>query len=387
MKLNNLTIITISEKDITDFSKVRNLKLREAKYDDFEEIMKLQDRYSLQTKNYNEWQHLWKENPVIKDEKSFPIGWVLENNDRKIVGYLGNIPLAYEFSGRKLMAAATTSFVVDRSYRNSSLLLMNAFFKQRNVDLFLNTTANYEGEKVFSAFKARKIPSPSADIALFWITGYQGFIASLFLKKKVPLGCLAKYPLSLGMRISDKLIRRNQYLEPRKRMKIYERFDERFNVFWEKLSKKYSNRILGIRDQAYLDWHFRYALAQKKIWIFVAEQDSKITSYAIFLRQDNPEIGLNRVRLIDFQTIEDDFSILQDMIFFGIKKCKEEGIYVLEIIGFNENKRTCLKKCLPYKRKLLSWPFLYKAKDNLLSEELNNPQVWDPCFYDGDASI
>ena len=361
--------------------------LREAKYEDFTEIMDLESRYGLQAKEYAEWLHLWKENPVIKDDKSFQIGWVLENTDGKIVGYLGSIPLAYEFSGRKLVAVATTSFVVDKDYRNSSLLLMNAFFKQKNVDLFLNTTANYEGEKVFLAFKAKRMPSPSLDTAFFWITNYRGFVAGLFRKNKMPLGSLAKYPLSLGMWVLDKLAGRNQSFTPRLNIKIYEKFDERFNVFWGKLRNKYPGMILSIRDQNHLDWHFKYALNQKKIWIFAVEQDSDIASYAIFLRQDNPDIGLNRIRLVDFQTLNDDARDLTDMIYFAVKKCKAEGIHLLETIGFNEDKRLFLKKSSAYKRKWPSWPFLYKAGEAGLSRELNDPSVWDPSFYDGDGSI
>ncbi len=361
--------------------------LREAKYENFKEIMELEARYGLQTKEYADWLHLWKENPVIENNKSFQIGWVLENTDGKIVGYLGSIPLGYEFSGQKFIAVATTSFVVDKDYRNSSLLLMNAFFKQKDADLFLNTTANYEGEKVFLAFKAKRIPSPSLDIAFFWITNYRGFIDGLFRKNKIPLGYLVKYPLSLAMWALDKLIGRNQSLRLRVNIKICEKFDERFNVFWEKLRNKYPGMILSIRDQKYLDWHFKYALCQKKIWIFAVERDSDITSYAVFLRQDSPDIGLNRIRLVDFQTLNDDARDLADMISLAVKKCKIEKIHLLETIGFNEDKRLFLEKCFPYKRKWPSWPFLYKAGEVVLSKKLNDPSVWDPSFYDGDGSI
>lgn len=362
-------------------------RLREAAYDDFRQIMELQDRYELQTKEYDGWLHLWKENPVCAGNQTFPIGWVLENEERKIVGYLGNIPLAYEFSGQRLTAAATSGFVVDKSYRNFSLLLMNAYFKQKNIDLFLNTTANYEGEKVFLAFKAQRIPAPFVDIALFWIIGYRSFIASVFLKKKLPLGFMAKYPLSLGLWALDKLIQRNRFIEPKKKIEIYEGFDQRFDEFWQKLREKRSNVILGVRDQKNLNWHFKYALTNKKAWIFVLTRDSQISSYAVFLRQDSPKIALNRIRLIDFQTLEDDARDLPDMIFFAIKKCRAEKVSLLETMGFSEDKRFFLEKYFPYKRKWPSWPFLYKAQDPLLCEELNNPQVWDPCFYDGDGSI
>ena len=41
---------------------------------------------------------IWNKNPAYK--KGWPIGWVLESN-KKIVGYLGNIPLNYYLAGKK----------------------------------------------------------------------------------------------------------------------------------------------------------------------------------------------------------------------------------------------------------------------------------------------
>ncbi len=363
------------------------VNLRVADYSDFEGIMDLQARYRLPGRNYDEWVHIWKENPAINDNNSFPIGWVLEESGGNIVGYLGNIPSIYEFAGKRLAAVSTTCFVVDTKYRNSSLLLMNAFFKQKNADLFLNTTANREGERVFSAFKARKIPSPDQDVALFWIAGYRGFAASLLRKKKIPLARAAGYPLSFMMWMVDKACGRNQCRKPEREIGIREGFDEQFDVFWERLRKTHTRTVLSVRDRAHLTWHFKYALSHKRLWIFVSRQDSRMTGYALFLRQDNPEICLNRVRLVDFQTIDDDPSALRDMIFSCIMKCRNENIHVLETVGFSDKKRASLAECFPYKRRMLSWPFLYKAGTAALSEDLNDPRVWDASFYDGDGSI
>ncbi|MDD5774440.1 MAG: hypothetical protein PHS64_00695 [Candidatus Omnitrophica bacterium] len=361
--------------------------LRVAQYSDFDRIMDLQARYRLPRKNYDEWAHIWKENPAIKDNNSFPIGWVLEGSGGDIVGYLGNIPSLCEFAGKRLAAVSTTCFVVDTKYRNSSLLLMNAFFKQKNVDLFLNTTANREGERVFSAFKARKIPSPDQDIALFWIPGYRGFAASLLRKKQIPLACAARYPLSCMMWMYDTASGRNQWRKPGREIEIRKGFDDEFDVFWQELRATYPRTVMAMRDREHLMWHFTYALSQKRLWIFVSRRDSRMTGYALFLRQDNPDICLNRVRLVDFQTIDGDPGALRDMIFSCMRKCRSEGIHVIEAVGFNEKKRACLTKCSPYKRRMLSWPFLYKAGTAALSEDLNDPRSWDASFYDGDGSI
>lgn len=362
--------------------------IRDATFADFKDIVSLARDYGLGTKSYAEWQHLWKDNPVFKDvEKDWPIGWVLENENKRIVGYLGNIPFLYEFKGRRIIATATTSFVVDKNYRNYSLLLMNKFYSQRDVDLFLNTTATYESAKVCSAFKALKVPVAQTDTVLFWITGYQGFISSVFIKKRFPLSCIARYPLSLSIWCIDKLIKRNRFMnQGGGEVQDCKSIDERFDVFWDTLKKHNYNKILRVRNSEYLNWHFKYAIAQKKVWILISGKEH-ISSYAIFLRQDTPEIGLRRVRLIDFQSIDEDNYALAKMLSIGIKRCQEESVHVLEVIGFNAQKKSIMEGCHPHRRKLPSWPFFYKARNESLAKELNTPEAWDFCFLDGDASI
>ena len=78
----------------------RGPELREALFEDYEQISLLEDKYDLDPKSREEWEHIWISNPAYKDfEKRWPIGWVLEDKERRIVGYLGNIPLSYEFRG------------------------------------------------------------------------------------------------------------------------------------------------------------------------------------------------------------------------------------------------------------------------------------------------
>lgn len=366
------------------------VKIREASFGDFEDISILKNRYGMGTKNYKEWEHLWKNNPVTRGMgKHLPIGWVLENEENRIVGYLGNLPVAYEFKGEKIIAVVAISWVVDEAYRNYSILLVtNCFLAQDNVRLFLNTTAGYTSGKIFSALKAQRIPISSYDTALFWIVNYRKFISSLFLKKRFPLRQIISPPVAFGMWCIDKVSLKNRYLNRcHAEIQSCTAFDERFDVFWHALKERYYDRLLCVRDSLTLNWHFDRAIAQKKIWIFFAEDKSRITDYAIFLRQDNLEIGLNRVVLVDFQTTGDNSNSLIEMISFGINRCRREGIHMLEIVGFDSQKRDSIKRCFPHERKLSTFPFFYKTKEKLLLRDLQDTKVWDPCLFDGDGSL
>ncbi len=73
----------------------------------------------------------------------------MEDAEQKIVGYLGNIPLSYEFEGEKLFVATTHAWVVDSRYRSYSILLLDYFFNQKSVDLYLTTTLNAQAYEAF----------------------------------------------------------------------------------------------------------------------------------------------------------------------------------------------------------------------------------------------
>src|SRR5712664_4553395 len=119
----------------------RGPKLREARFEDYEQIAALESRFGLAVKPYNEWVHLWQGNPLYRELKTgWPIGWVLEDEDGKIVGSMGNIPFLYELDGKRILVASGRSWVADLAYRSASLLLLDSLIEQRHVDLYLNNT-------------------------------------------------------------------------------------------------------------------------------------------------------------------------------------------------------------------------------------------------------
>src|SRR5579863_6132027 len=110
------------------------LKLREVRFEDHSQIAALAARFELHVEGYPAWTHLWTGNPAYREIKDkFPMGWVLENADGAIAGYLGNVPLNYELEGKKLLAATTRAWVVDTPYRSYSPLLLGTYFQQPNV--------------------------------------------------------------------------------------------------------------------------------------------------------------------------------------------------------------------------------------------------------------
>src|SRR5205085_7951576 len=98
-----------------------------------------------------------------------PIGWVLEDENKHISGYLVNIPLIYELERRKLLACTGHSWVVDSQYRSYALLLAEQYFSQEIVDLFVNTTIGPAASQSFAVFQSPPVPVGAWDHSWFWI--------------------------------------------------------------------------------------------------------------------------------------------------------------------------------------------------------------------------
>ena len=79
--------------------------------------------------------------------------------------------------------------------------------------------------------------------------------------------------------------------------------------------------------------------------------------------------------------------VLEAMIAAALLRCKAIGIQMMEVVGFAGQIRSRLERIAPFRRKLSSWLFYYKAVAKELKIPLQNPQLWQPCGYDGDSSL
>jgi len=364
-----------------------SVKVRDISLEDHAQVAELELRHGLEAKTLDEWKHLWIDNPTYRKlAKSWPIGWALEDSNQKIVGYIGNIPLTYKFQGKKLLVAATHAWVVDSQYRGYSILLLDYFFSQTNVDLYLTTTLNRAAFEGFQLFKTSPVPVGEWDSTRFWITNYSGFLDSVLTAKEVPFAKLLSYALTVPAFIKDKLSRR-VFRRKEFHVEFVSNFDDRFDTFWEDLQSIRSRLLLATRTRQTLNWHFKYALLRDEVWIVCIADGSRLLAYSVFYFQHNPKFRLKRVRLADFQSLRDDNSLLLPMLSAAIERCRSNGIHMLEVAGLCPAKTKVIEKLRPYHRKLSSWFAFYKANNVLLSECLKDPQVWDLSWFDTDSSL
>jgi hypothetical protein len=364
-------------------------KVREASLADYEQIAALQIRNGFSARSYEDWITLWEGNPVYQQwEGQWPIGWVLETENRDVVGWVGNIPSAYQFRKRQLYAATPGSWVVDGSHRGYGMLILNRLLRQKDVDLFVCSNVSSVSEPFTIRLRFSKVPVGAWNKSGFWISNYRGFVRIALQSKAVPLAAAMVHPLSAALVSWDRC--RDGWVRPRSLLSNIERcweFDSRFDIFWTELQRQNENVLLPVRTRETLTWHFRKALQQQTVWILAAHQGSRLVAYAIFDRQDNPAIGLRRVRLVDFQALNGSQDALLSALSWMLHECRAEGIHLLEILGCWLNRPGLPRVTAPFYRTMPSWSFYYKATDPNLTAQLRDPRVWAPSSFDGDTSL
>jgi hypothetical protein len=365
--------------------------LREARFDDYAQVAAMARRFGLGFEDEADWQHLWKKNPAFQEVGcKFPIGWVLQDAEGRVCGYLGSVPLRYELAGERLLVAATRSWVVDASYRRYSLMLLGPLYQQANVDLFLSTSVNAQSGLASTLFKNIRVPVGAWDRCIFWITHARGFTESFFVKKGWNFAKAFSYPVSLGLSLRDRVAGSGlgKSLSGSELVPL-ETFDGRFDDFWTALRKKKASVLLGVRNRETLDWHFRFALRRKDVWIYTCNGAGGMAGYAVFLRQQRQQVELDRVCLIDFQCLDDEKceTFFLAALCAAFERCREESVHMLELIGLPPILQARAELAAPYHRNLDYWMYFYKPNNSALTAKLKNPAVWEPWLFDGDSSF
>lgn len=365
----------------------RGAKLREASCEDYTQIAALESRHGLIVSSPERWRDIWLTNPEYRNlQGCWPIGWVIEDEQGQIVASIGNVPLQYELAGRRILAVSGHAWVADLPYRSKALSLLDRVINQRDVDLYLNNSVNPESANAVSALDCARVPVGLWDESAFWITNYQGFIEGLLATKAKGLAKPLSYPFSAAVFLTDRLTTkglRSGDVE----VKSVAAFDDRFDDFWAELKRMNPHVLLAVRTRQVLEWRFKHALLENRLWIATVADNTRLAAYAIFDRHDSSAFGLTRMLLVDFQSLDGSTALLEPVLCWALRKCRNEGMHVLQIIGRWLEKGEFIETAAPHRRKLESWRFVYRANNPRLAETLRDPRTWAPSLFDGDATL
>jgi hypothetical protein len=363
-------------------------RIREATFEDYDEVAALQARNGLATRPYADWLALWNGNPAYEQSGLRPpIGWVLETSGGQVGGFVGNLPVGYHFNGRRLRAATAYSWSVDRQHRGYSVILLDRFLKQKDVDLFVCSTVNATAETIYRAMGFSRVPVGTWDRAAFWITGYREFARCVLKAAPIHLPQALANPLAAVLSARDTISVGRPKADFGCEIDLCSGFDSRFDDFWENLKRENVDRLLAIRTRETLEWHFRCSLEKGRAWIVAVSKAGRLVAYGIFHRQDPSTLPLKRLRFADFQALRGFEPALGPVLEWMLRHCRETGIHVAENVGCWLEGLPVPGFSVPYRRKMKSWMFYYRASQPDLSRCLQDPAMWTPSSFDGDASL
>jgi hypothetical protein len=308
-----------------------------------------------------------------------------------VVGFLGTVPLRYEFEGSSLRAAATCRLAVEPAYRAFSHLLVLSFFRQKNVDLFLNTTATVAAGKIMLALKASPLPQPDYGTVLFWVLDPRAFTKEVLKKLGVKNSLIGTATTvgSLALK-GDAAIRvrgpRAEGSRHATREIALSELGQDFQQLWAGSAKK-PGKLSAARTPEIMRWHFDPPGNRRKVKVFGTYAKGELLGYIIVRYEQSGAEDLRRALVADMLVKNNDSEVLEQLLAAAISSAKNIGCHVLEIMGFPQNIRQVLIRWKPYSRQYPAGPFFFKARNRELHEKLMDQRAWYACPFDGDSTV
>lgn len=367
------------------------VSLRMAEFSDFQAVARLGQRLGQGADSEENWRRLWINNPAVQSGRAASrIGWVMETGGN-IVGFFGTIPLLCEFQGSTLVSAASCRFAVEPEFRSSAYLLVSSFLRQKDVDLFLNTTATPAAGKMMQALKAAPVPQEDYGTVLFWILDRRRFVEAVLHKIAMrPAVARAGGLVGSAALWGDAQLQRRFPQSASSGHDISEGgLDElpaELDSFCDEQIRS-RPRLFGKRNSAILQWHFSPPGSKKVCRVFICRKNNRIQGYVVTRQELDPSTGLRRSTVADLLVSDDDPKTVCALIAAARASAMQSGNHVLEIMGFPRTIRRTLLELKPYSRRYPACPYFYKARDRALHEQLSNADAWYACAFDGDATL
>lgn len=366
-------------------------KVRPATFSDFDAVAALKCRWGLAEDSYQNWERLWWNNPAFADfPAERPIGWVLEA-EGNVVGYLGNIFQIYRFGDKTLKSATAHGLVVEPPYRSLGVSLVAAYFRQKDIDLYISTGEIAPVGKIGRIFKSEPLPHEDYEAVLFWVLQPRSFVQAVL--KKLGMGAtvstFAGVFGSLAMRI-DQLARSRHPKNVSagltiREMNIHDIGNDFQDLWMEKL--KGEPRLFADRTPSILRWHFDIPGDRGSSCVLACTKDGKLAGYAVIRNEAPDETNLRKSTIADMLVAGDDSAVIESLLAAAHRHARQAGSHILEVAGFPPTIRQILSRSQPYVRKYPTPLFAYKAVDPILHKTIGHGETWYASPFDGDFTL
>jgi hypothetical protein len=366
--------------------------VRAATFDDAEEATRVLREVGLRmpqagTESLSHWDRLWRRNPAVADAIAPPsLGWVLED-DGRMVGFFGNVPLHYYLGDQRVVVGDASQWGVQPAYRGETDRLCQAYFSQPNVDMLLVTTGIRPTGRIFERYGGSRLPQPHYDQISYWIVDTAGFIEAALRKKEFgPV--TARWAARLTapvVALSNMRKARPGAARTAVEMMAPAAIDEAFDGLWRR-KRAEARRLLACRDSAWLRWHFADRPSASETSVIVTRGPA-LNGYAVAMRDDAPASGLRRLKVADILVAGDEPRIVHALMGGVLELARAQRCHVVEIFGVPSGLRAAIAELGPRSRLMPTWPAYYRATNPALAPELTHESNWYVTPYDGDTTL
>ena len=368
------------------------VELRVASLDDMRQIWRLCSRHfgEYRGSTAEEFEslchHRWLNNPARTD--AHVLGWVLENEDRRIVGFLGSVPQRFKIGERIEYGASGTSWCVDPPYRACSLELYKKNLAWGDRHFLLDTTAGKLASRLHQTLKLGMRPIPVSQFGqrFFWVMK-----PHRLLDWRIKKGRLLKFPVFFHMLSGVLYLRfiRNRKLHFKTkllRVTAMDDFTDEFEAFWE--NNKQDFPVTLVRDKAFLKWRYQDVpvLGGRFFTFCCRENDGKLMGYVVVHHKGYRNRKEGHYLSADLFYQRDRQDVFLNLMNAAFQFVKNQGGAVLEISGFHSEVMRVLRRQRPWIRKFPEPPYWYKAENNVFTG-IGQSEAWWPSAVDGDLNI
>ena len=356
------------------------VRLRTAALADAEAIAQLHKRNGMGELDTVAWRSQWEAYPFAAEFGDVAIGWILETDSGQVVGYLGNVHMLYDLGGRCVKGAIATAWAVDAGHRNKSLQLMTAFLRQKSVDLWLDGSASPTASRVLTGMKLARIPIPGYAVPCFWAARPQGFAKAVLVKRAIRGASVLARPAGMLVNARDIVCRSGRGRMSSTVCRLGG-FDDRFEAFWRSLWAD-PPRLRAVRTRAVLEWKFGAQLRSGSATIVATGEGGALSGYAVLVRRQSPELGMDLYDVADLQAIRDVPATIRDLLLGAIGIAREEGADAVKFMTGTPAKRAPADELRPYTYRLGFWQLYYKVASAELKAALSAADAWDFSLFD-----
>jgi hypothetical protein len=290
------------------------------------------------------FENWWALNPAFTS--GLPRGWMLEEDER-ILGFIGNIPVRFLVRGEMKLAAAAAAWYVDPSVRGlTSMKLFNEYLKQSEAALFLFKTEDRNLAKVLLKYGYKEYPCLSQPVEYLHTINRAQLVRENNLKVS-----LSRYfhrgevrslaGLSAPMRNIFKLAYLYIFNERSDTIgdlskgaytsSLCTHCDDSFTRLWDQHLQSYD--VAMSRDTSTLNWLYFVAGRRYNRTVIQCRRtsDTSLAGYMVFDFPPGKAAGGGFMKLMDMRILNNDPQVLASLISCAIEVGRQNSAPLLRL--------------------------------------------------------